>query len=163
MFGAAYEKVSLEAPNAPVDGFPLIIRDHFQEQQVYSQFEEGKWTLSAEGRLNPTFLSIGPVPASYIPVRFWYGMASYRATEKLTVGTYYNQAWSFSEGRDRQNPNNYAKDVALSSRFDFNRFFYAKLEGHFINGDAEGLYAQVNPNGYAKNTGLLLARVGFAF
>jgi hypothetical protein len=91
------------------------------------------------------------------------GWFSYRLTSKLTLGSYYDHTWFFNEGRDRQNPANYLGDVALSSRFDFNRLFYAKLEGHFMAGNAMGFYPQVNPDGYAKDTGLLLARFGFAF
>ena len=65
--------------------------------------------------------------------------------------------------RHRQDPRNYLKDVVVSSLFDFDRYFYAKLEGHFMAGNSGGFYQLDNPNGLAKNTGLMLARVGFAF
>jgi len=161
--GGAYAKIELDAPNARAGLFPLPMTDRYQEEQLYTQFEKGKITLSAEGKLNPVFLSMGPAPASYIPMRSWYAMASYRATKKLTLGSYYDQTWFFIHNRDRQDPANYLKDVAVSTRFDFDRYFYAKLEGHFMEGNSVGFYQVVNPNGLAKNTGLLLARFGFAF
>jgi hypothetical protein len=86
LFGAAYDKISLDAPNASAGGFPLSIRDHYQQEQLYSQFEKGKLTLSAELKLDPFFLTIGPTPASYIPIRTWYGMVQLSAHQQTHAG-----------------------------------------------------------------------------
>ena len=161
--GAAYAKVRLDAPNAKTGLFPSPFTDRYQQELLYAQFERGKVTLSAEWKLNPVFFNLGSAPASYIPIRAWYAMASYRATRKLTVGCYYDQSWFFLANRDRQDPANHLKDVALSSRFDLNRHFYAKLEGHYMDGNSGSFYRVVNPEGLAKNTALLLARFGVAF
>ena len=90
-------------------------------------------------------------------------MASYRATRKLTLGSYYDQEWFFLRNRDRSDPSNHLKDVAINSRVDFNRFFYAKLELHYMDGNANGFYRTVNPEGFQKVTRLVLVRFGFAF
>ncbi|HEX5228745.1 MAG TPA: hypothetical protein VFW44_13595 [Bryobacteraceae bacterium] len=137
--------------------------NNYQQEQLYLQYEKGKLTLSFEGRLNPIHETFGSAPATYVPMRSWYGMVSYRVTNNLTVGSYYDQSWFFLQNRERSDPSNFFKEVTAGARYDVNRFFYAKLEGHYIDGNALGFYPQVNPQGFQKVTRLLAARIGFAF
>ena len=162
MLGATYTHTEVSAPDSAAGPYPFPIRVRYQLEQVYGQFEKGKLTLSGEWRVNPVWLVLGPVPQRYSPLRAWYAMGSYHATPKLTVGSYYQRSLGFLYGgRDRGDPNNYQNDLAVNGRFDFNRFFYVKLEGHAISGNLFGFYPQDNPAGYRKNTRLLAARVGF--
>jgi len=50
-----------------------------------------------------------------------------------------------------------------NARYDINRFFYVKLEGHYIDGDLAAFYPGTNRNGLQKITRLGIARVGFVF
>ena len=64
-------------------------------------------------------------------------------------------------GHRRQH--NYSNDAVISGRYDFNSYFYAKLEGHFINGTLLGYYTDTNPNGEKNATQMLAAKIGFSF
>ena len=162
--GATYAKSSLSAPETHAGAFVLPLKDRYSTQQYYAHFEKNKIDLAAEWQINPTFVQIGSAPESYGPMRSWYGMASYHLTDKLTIGSYYGSLWAFHYGnRDREDPRNYLRDVAVNTRVDLNRFLYFKLEGHFMQGNGAGFYPQVNPDGMQKDTRLMLARVGFTF
>ena len=50
-----------------------------------------------------------------------------------------------------------------SGRYDFNAYFYGKIEGHFLRGIALGYYSDTNPNGLKSNTNMLAAKIGFSF
>jgi hypothetical protein len=64
---------------------------------------------------------------------------------------------------DPTDPANYFHEAVVSGRYDINPNFYAKLEGHFIEGNALGFYTFDNPNGFAPKTNLLVAKLGFSF
>jgi hypothetical protein len=51
----------------------------------------------------------------------------------------------------------------ISGRYDYNSYFYAKLEGHFIRGTALNYYPDTNPGGEKTATSLLAAKIGFDF
>jgi hypothetical protein len=51
----------------------------------------------------------------------------------------------------------------IAGRYDFNQYFYGKLESHFLHGTALGYYTSVNPNGVNPDSNMLAARVGFTF
>jgi hypothetical protein len=61
-----------------------------------------------------------------------YVMASYKLTQKLAVGAYNSQN---SDHQAPLGPGRYQKDWAISSRFDFNQYLYAKAEQHFTKGN----------------------------
>jgi hypothetical protein len=94
--------------------------------------------------------------------RAWFAMGSYRLTDKLQAGAYYTHNIDVSGG-DNSDPANYFKDWAISSKYDFNTNFYAKLEGHFIDGNGVGFYGFNNPNGLKPRTNVLVAKIGFTF
>ena len=162
LMGASYSHTDLSAPNATMESWPLPVTTTTEQRQLYAQYEKGKFTLSAEYRASPTRISMGPTPANE-PVHAWYTMASYRVTNKLTVGSYYSDIRLFPAGGNSSNPSNYLEDVTANTRYDVNRFLYVKLEGHYMDGNGLGFYQQVNPNGFERVTRLVLARVGFAF
>jgi len=146
------------------------------EPVEFVKFERGKFMAASEYKrvapqLDLHLNNVDPYgyPAPVIPYnvvavedqRSWYVMSSYRLTEKLQVGAYYSHT-----GNAHVNgklPINYSNDAVISGRFDFNSYFYAKLEGHFINGTSLNYYVDTNPNGETTATKMLAARIGFSF
>jgi hypothetical protein len=64
-------------------------------------------------------------------------------------------------------PSNHDYDKVISGRVDFNRFSYAKVEGHFMDGYGvgpfpNGFYPQQNPT-FSPNTKALIMKTGFNF
>lgn len=130
----------------------------------YAEWTKGRlhiageyWRLPLEPVLNVGG-TIVPVP---LDQRAWYPMVDYRLTRKLQVGTYYSHY--VNKGADTTEPANYSKDWVIAGRYDFNQYFYGKLEGHFQHGNGLGYYASVNPNGLKPDSNMLAARIGFSF
>ena len=130
----------------------------------YAEWKKGKWYLAAEYWRTPLNLvltmggTVVPVP---LDPRSWYPMVSYRATKKLQVGSYYSHY--VNKAAETSLPANYSKDWVVSGRYDFNQYFYGKLEGHFLHGTALGYYTGTNPDGLKPNSNMLAARLGFTF
>ena len=99
-----------------------------------------------------------PVPQD---ARSWYAMGSYRLRKKLQVGSYYSHY--VNKALNTSLPANYSKDWVVSGRYDFNAYFYGKIEGHFLHGDGLGYYASTNPDGLKPNSKMLAAKIGFSF
>src|SRR3989442_1692858 len=93
--------------------------------------------------------------------RAWFVMGSYRISEQFRLGTYYSHY--VVEGTDTALPGNYSRDWVVSGRYDFNSYFYAKLEGHFLHGTGLGYYVSTNPGGLKPNSNMLAAKIGFSF
>lgn len=130
----------------------------------YARFQRGRWDFAVERWRVPahpmiTFQSF-PVPFP-LDERAWYVMASYRVSEKLQIGSYYSHF--VNHAADLALPTSYSKDWVVSSRYNFNAYFYGKLEGHFLHGTGLGYYASDNPNGLQTNSKMLAARIGFSF
>jgi hypothetical protein len=130
----------------------------------YAQFERGKFYVAGEYRRTPAnaVLAIGP---EVIPLpedqRSWFVMGSYRITERFQAGSYYSHY--VNKALDTALPANYSKDWVVSGRYDFNAYFYGKIEGHFLHGTGLGYYESTNPNGLKPNSNMLAAKIGFTF
>jgi hypothetical protein len=94
--------------------------------------------------------------------RAWFVMCGYHVTGKLQAGAYYNR-YLLASADDHGDPANYFHEWVASSRYDFNANYYAKLEGHFVNGNGVGFYGFDNVNGLQPKTNFLVAKIGFAF
>lgn len=134
----------------------------------YAQFEKGKFYVAGEYQRWPVpFQAIaGPITIPFpLDWRSWYAMTSYRVSEKFQVGTYYSHFVDAGAGSDPSLVANYQKDWTISSRYDFNSYFYAKLEEHFLHGEDEnlGYYPDTNPNGLKPRSNILAAKIGFSF
>jgi hypothetical protein len=130
----------------------------------YAQFARGKFYFAFEYDKVPVseFLTIGPQTAIFpLDTRSWYGMGQYRFTKKIQGGSYYSHY--VNKAMNTSLPENYSKDWVVSGRYDFNSYFYAKLEGHFLHGTGLGYYASTNPNGLKPNSNILAAKIGFSF
>jgi hypothetical protein len=150
-----------------IDGKGPIGTDHidpFFIHAEYAQFEKGKFYFAGEYRRSPlsVILTIGP---AVIPIpldnRSWFAMGSYRLGKKLQVGAYYSHY--VNRAQDTNLPANYSKDWVASGRYDFNPYFYGKIEGHFLHGTGLGYYDSTNPNRLKPNSNMLAAKIGFSF
>lgn len=134
----------------------------------FGRYEKNKVMAAAEYSRLPATVPIllsstlsGPIPQVVTTdQRGWYGMFSYKATDKLTAGVYESQ---YFDHQASLGPGRYQKDFALNGRYDFNSFLYAKAEEHFIEGDALNLDQAMNPNGMQTNFKLTLLKIGVSF
>jgi hypothetical protein len=157
-FSAHVQAIDGTAPGISLHVAPLLITAH------YAQLKRGKFYLAGEYRRLPFDAVITAGPAVIrIPVdsRSWYAMGSYRLLKSLHVGSYYSH--SINKALDTSQPMNYSKDFVLSGRYDFNAYFYGKIEGHFLRGTGLGYYASTNPGGLKPDSNMLAARIGFSF
>jgi hypothetical protein len=92
----------------------------------------------------------------------WFAMAGYHVTDKLQLGAYYTRLWAAPLPKTPL-PEDYFHEWVASSRYDINSYFYAKIEGHYIDGTGIGYYGFNNPNGLKPKTGVLAAKLGFTF
>ena len=130
----------------------------------YAQFEKGKFYFAGEYRRFPlnTIVTIGPAVIPFPQdARSWYAMGSYRVWKKFQVGSYYSHY--VNKALDTRLPANYSKDWVVSGRYDFNAYFYGKIEGHFLHGTGTGYYDSTNPDGLKPNSNMLAAKIGFSF
>lgn len=155
---AAVESLHGNAPGGSLRVAPFLIRAH------YAQFMRGKFFFGGEYDRTPAsaVVTIGP---AMVPVpqdlRSWYVMGSYRLVKNVHVGSYYSHF--VNKALDTSQPANYSKDWVVSGRYDFNAYFYGKIEGHFLHGTGFGYYASTNPDGLKPNSNMLAAKVGFSF
>jgi hypothetical protein len=106
-----------------------------------------------------TLEGVSPVPDEF-NLRGWYGMGSYKITDKFSAGVYVSQYFDKSSPLG---PSRYSKDWAISGRYDFNQYLYAKAEEHIIDGTAIGYDANLNPGGLKPNTKLTILKMGVSF
>jgi hypothetical protein len=131
----------------------------------YGQYSRGKFYVAGEYRRQTanatlTFGSITyPTPSDE---RIWYVMGSYRLAKKFQAGSYYSRYREEDDGSTSL-PGNYSKDWVISGRYDFNAYFYGKVESHFLHGIDIGYYQSTNPNGLKDNSNMLVAKIGFSF
>ena len=132
--------------------------------QYFSIFERSKLMVAGEYSRetgNGSFQIPGLFSMSQrIDYRGWYGMASYKLTDKLSAGLYDSQ---FFDHQAVLGAARYQKDWALSGRYDFNQFLYAKAEQHFLDGTALGYDTALNPGGIKPTTKLTILKVGVSF
>jgi len=160
MVGSSADVQALDgsSPEATLHISPFILGAQ------YAQFTRGKFYFAGEYDRAPAsgILTVGP---AVIPLpldgRAWYGMGSYRLSKKLQLGSYYSHY--VNKALDTRLPANYSKDWVASGRYDFNSYFYGKLEGHFLRGTGLGDYTSTNPNGLKPNSNMLVAKIGFNF
>ena len=129
----------------------------------FGKYERNKLMLAGEySRLQVlTDIQLAGAPAFVGPSdqgRF-YGMASYKIASKLTGGLYYS---SYLDRKAAFTSARYQKDWALTARYDFNPFLYAKAEQHFVDGTAIGVAMSDNPNPQS-NMRMTMFKVGVSF
>jgi hypothetical protein len=137
----------------------------FHSPSYFLRYEHGKLEGAGEYmRFSPFFRITFPgFPVFRLPLdnRDWYAMASYKVAGKLTAGLYFSEQVNHAPGATA--PGSYSKDWALSGRYDFNQYFYGKVEQHFIDGTAIGYDTALNPNGLQPDTRLTIVKIGVSF
>lgn len=105
------------------------------------------------------------LPENVYSLHGMYLSATYRLNQHVEVGSYYS-VLRFNH-MDQGNPNNYLKDTAACVRYDINRFWLVKLEGHYYEGNFTLLNLQnLNSAGvpdYAKVWWMLAAKTTVSF
>jgi len=149
-------------------------------KQIYGEYTRGNLRIDAEYRrfwrdftiFNGQFLAL-------IGTHAWYPSAAYRVNKRFEFGGYYShfdEYWIVTapgqiEASCECDPSRHIYDKVVTARFDLNMHWYAKAEGHFMNGNAagnlpmypDGFYPQVNPNGLEPNTIGLVFKTGLNF
>jgi hypothetical protein len=110
----------------------------------------------------------GPQFQTY--VRGWYVAGTYQLAKRVQVGSYYSH-YKINVPDNYLIPagNGFDHDKVLTARFDLNRFFNIKVEGHFMHGVGmpddypNGFYSVDNPQGLKPNTKALVIKTSFKF
>jgi hypothetical protein len=152
----------LTAGGGALTGSEII--NPLNELDYFGRYEKDKWMVAAEWSRLPVAgeiaLTGAPVDHISLDQRAWFGMASYKLTDKLTAGLYDSQSFDHSSSLG---PGRYSKDWAISGRYDFNEFLYAKAEEHIIDGTELGYDTTLNPGGLKPNTRMTILKLGVSF
>lgn len=89
----------------------------------------------------------------------FYGMASYKLTDKLTAGFYYSSAINL---RLPVTNARFQKDWTFSGCYDFNPFLYLKAEQHWMDGTLLG-YSNSDNTNLRPNSRMTLLKLGVSF
>jgi hypothetical protein len=133
---------------ATFDGSGMLHEDPATLWVASAEYVHGDWLFAAEySRWH--IHSTSTLPTEVLPTtntnneRF-YALAAYRLTEQLDAGVYYSVYNEDVHDRSGTKPGAFAepyeayqRDAALSLRYDVNDHWLWKLEGHFIDGDAD--------------------------
>lgn len=167
MAGVAWDRENLTGEvEVPAAGFVgNNIDSPFKLPFFFGKYEHNKVMVGAEYSRVPadhkSVFTTGPsgVQHSYIDNREWYGMASYKLTNKLTGGTYFS---SIINRKAALGPARYQKDWALSGRYDFSQFLYLKAEQHWMDGTNMG-YLTVDNTNVKTTTRMTILKIGVNF
>jgi hypothetical protein len=88
----------------------------------------------------------------------YYGMVNYRLSDFIEIGTYYSERYLDKDTKSDETK--YHKDLALTTRLDFNDFWLLKLEGHYINGLSEVTTTKIDPS---EEWYLFAAKITYSF
>ena len=148
--------------------------------QFYAEYIRGKLQVDSEYRrfVHDDVIN-GGILETASDIRGWYVSGTYRAGKRLALGSYYSRytittgsggplAALFPDQTDTSLPANHVYDKVITARVDLKRFWYLKVEGHFMDGVGNstfpnGFYPQVNPPGFKPNTNALVLKTGVDF
>lgn len=149
--------------------------------QFYGQYTRGKLRVDSEYRRYVRNQAIfGGTSVNLTDVRGWYVGGSYRVAKRLELGSYYSRyaitsvvggamaTLGIPQQTDTSRPENHIYDKVVTARVDINKFWNAKIEGHFMDGYGNGtypngFYPQVNPLGFKPNTNALVLKTSVSF
>ena len=155
-------------------------------QQFYGEYTIGNLRIDSEYRHFWRDFNIfnGLFEAAINP-HSWYVSGAYRVNKRLELGSYYSHFdidWVVNvpgqvESASASAPDRHLYDKAVTARLDLKNYWYAKVEGHFMDGYAgfmypDGFYPQVNSAGACAgnlcsslkpNTNALVVKTGVNF
>lgn len=101
----------------------------YEHEDLLLSAEYGRWRADVD-------ISIAGMKSELTVVNErYYVMAAYRLTDWFVPGAYYSVL--IPNVDDRGGRDSHQHDVAITLRFDLNRYWLVKLEGHFFRGTAE--------------------------
>lgn len=169
--GASYLNMPFEG-SGRLNLIPLPIRiaAHRKAHVFYGDYLLGNTRITGEYTRANSPVKLTGIPGltdSREDTLGWYASVSQRLSSKLEVGTYHSRFVSETT-RDWADPDNHIYDTAITARFDINRHWSFKVEGHFMDGygnnfSARGFYLKQNPSGFLRTTNLLVLRTGYTF
>lgn len=133
---------------------------YYAKYDYKNLFLSGQYTKLVEYDI--TTVTGGAPSIDGTDTRAWFAMEGYHLTSKLQAGAYYTHYLDASGG-DSSDPGNFYGDWVVSTRYDINAGFYAKLEAHFIDGNGVGFYGFDNLDGLARRTNVVVGKLGFTF
>lgn len=110
----------------------------YVSQDLLLAAEYSRWHLQITDSSNPAVLPEAKVTSERV-----YGMASYRLNRWLQPTVYYSLI--YPNTNDKHGRANQQHDLSATLRFDINRYWLIKLEGHYMVGTA-GLDTTLNNN-----------------
>ena len=139
----------------------------------YGDFQRGKWDLSAEYRATAYWLLIETPSLGFTfpwngSNESWFAASTYHAAKWLSVGVYHSNYHVDAPADPANSATNHIYDEVGSARFDLNRFWIVKVEGHFMDGygdlySTQGFYERSNPGGFKRRTDMLVLRTSVNF
>jgi hypothetical protein len=134
---ASTTATTMTIPSPPITFTGTEEVNSLNKVSFFGRYEHNKIMVAAEHFRFPVagaaqFIS-GPSIQFRVDQEAWYAMASYKVAGKFTAGLYDTQ---YVNRQNALGPDRYSKDWAVSGRYDFNQFLYAKAEEHFIDGTA---------------------------
>ena len=137
---------------------PLNQVDYFGRYEKNKLMVAFEWSrLPVKGVIAFTGLPVTPI---FLDNRSWFGMASYKFTDKFTLGLYDSQLVNY---QTHVGPARNSKDWTVATRYDFNQYIYAKAEQHFIDGTSQSYDNALNPKGLKPDTKLTILKIGVSF
>jgi hypothetical protein len=147
--------------------------------QFYGEYTKGRLRIDSEYRRYWRDQILNGTSESFADVRGWYVSGAYRICKRVQIGSYYSRytianvvtgalSVFYPSATDTNLPTGHEYDKVITGRVDLNRFWYVKVEGHFMNGYGSGpyptgFYSQVNPQGFKPNTNALVVKTGINF
>jgi len=174
--------------NGWLENVPLSLttRSEVEHENDYyivgsAEYETGKLRLSAEYLRNKMHYQITvsglpfpmpPLPEVNICREGYYGQVAYQLTDRFQLSGYYSEF--YPDGNDKNGDRfaltsdpdyrAWAKDLALSARFDIGTGWLAKIEAHHIDGAAEQMLTPLyNPDGMERDWNIFIGRLTFYF
>lgn len=136
----------------------------FTQPYIYSRYEHKKLMVGGEytrQALTKVIAFTGPPPSvTYKDFRSFYVMSTYKISDKMTAGIYYSSAL---DRKVAVSSARYQKDWALSLRYDFNAYLYAKAEQHIMDGTLLGYSTSNNTTGLQPNDRMTMLKLGVSF
>jgi len=135
----------------------------YRQTFYFGRYEHNRFMLAGEYNRTQDLITMA-IPAvgsaaAANDLRPFYAMSTYRISDKLSAGLYYSY---FLDHKAALTSSRYQKDWALTARYDFSPFLYAKLEQHWMDGTGEGFIASDNPN-LQPTTRMSLLKLGVSF
>lgn len=154
-------------PAGPSKGVTITTSGHAvfpasNSPDLFGKYEKDRVMFATEYQRTAgylIFVGLSPVPDKY-DLRSWYAMGSYKVSSKFTAGIYQSQYFDLPVALG---PARYQKDWALSGRYDFNQYVYAKAEQHFVDGTSIGFDTALNPHGLKPDSRLTALKIGVSF